>query len=119
MFPFLPLPSCFQPTDACQWHQLALEIERCLVADPLLDSKHPECYRLMRELFWMAFIAANPEFPQGMWPRWNALIPMEGDFISRWMLKGEDAELPTPLHVVIWEQFQSIVSAALLIPSTQ
>ncbi|KAG6373001.1 hypothetical protein JVT61DRAFT_7049 [Boletus reticuloceps] len=102
------------------WQQLTKQIEHCLVADPLLDSKHPECYRLMRELFWMAFIAAYPDFPRGKWLRWNALIPMEGDFISHWMLKDEDTELPDiPIHVVIWEQFRSIISDTLLIHCVQ
>ncbi|KAF8438189.1 hypothetical protein L210DRAFT_3545668 [Boletus edulis BED1] len=120
MFPFLPLPSFFDPTDTCQWQQLTKQIEHCLVVDPLLDSKNPECYRFMRELFWMAFIAAYPDFPRGKWLRWNALIPMEGDFISHWTLKDEDTELPDiPIHVIIWEQFQSIISDTLSIHCVQ
>ncbi|KAG6370023.1 hypothetical protein JVT61DRAFT_12542 [Boletus reticuloceps] len=118
MFPFLPLPSTFKATDTYQWQQLTKQIEYCLVADPLLDSKHPECYCLMRELFWMAFVAANPDFPRGKWARWDAAIPMEGDFISRWM--SEDPQRPdVPLHVIIWEQFRNIISDELLIPCVQ
>ncbi|KAI5997604.1 hypothetical protein EDC04DRAFT_2909611 [Pisolithus marmoratus] len=126
MFPFLPLPSQFEPTDTCQWQQLVKQIEHCLLADPLLDSKNPECYRLMRELFWMAFVAAFPEFPHGDWPRWNGLITMEGDFISRWVLKDEDEEpnvelldVPRAVRLTIWEQFRSMVYDRLSIPSTR
>ncbi|KAI9569760.1 hypothetical protein HD554DRAFT_2168935 [Boletus coccyginus] len=119
-FPFLPLSSLFEPTDAYQWVQLAKQIEECLVADPLLESKHPDRYRLTRELFWMAFIAAYPEFPQGKWTRWNSMIAMEGEFMSRWMLKGGYSGLSdTPPRLVIWEQFRSIVSDTTLIPSAQ
>lgn len=120
MFPFLPLPSLFEYTDTCQWQQLAEQIEHCLLADPFLNSNHPECYHFMLELFWMAFVAANPEFPRGKWPRWNALIPMEGEFISHWMLNSEDVEfIDVPLHFIIWEQFRSLISDTLLMPSTQ
>ncbi|KAH0825932.1 hypothetical protein J3R83DRAFT_7630 [Lanmaoa asiatica] len=120
MFPFLPLSSQFEPTNVYQWAQLANQIEVCLVADPLLESKHPGCYHLMRELFWMAFVAAHPEFPRGKWSHWNSMIAMEGEFMSRWMLKGGYGGLSdTPPHLVIWEQFRSIISDAVLIPSAQ
>lgn len=80
----------------------------------------------MRELFWTAFISAFPESPSGNWPRWNTLIAMEGDFISRWFLSDEDEELdahlldtPLAIQLTIWEQFKSIVDDVLWIPSTQ
>ncbi|KAI9567275.1 hypothetical protein HD554DRAFT_2024250 [Boletus coccyginus] len=68
MFPFLPLPSGFEPTDTCQWHRLATEIEHCLLADSCLGNKYPQCYRLMQDLFWMTFVASFPTFPHGDWP---------------------------------------------------
>ncbi|KAF8549098.1 hypothetical protein OG21DRAFT_1421908 [Imleria badia] len=120
MFPFLPLSSQFEPTDACQWEQLAKQIEMCLVADPLFESEHPDHYHLARELFWMAFVAAHPEFPRGKWSRWNSIIAMEGGFMSCWMFGGAYSGLwDTPPRLVIWEQFTSIVSEAMLVPSAQ
>ncbi|KAG6369411.1 hypothetical protein JVT61DRAFT_14893 [Boletus reticuloceps] len=120
MFPFLPLPSQFEPTNAHQWEQLTNRIEERLVADPHLESEHLDYYRLTRELFWMAYIAAHPEFPRGQWSRWNSVIMMEGEFMSHWMLKGGySGLLDTPPHLVIWEQFRGIVSNTMLIPSAQ
>jgi len=67
----------------------------------------------------MAFVAANPKFPFSNWRHWNALIAMEGDFVSHWILKAEDELHNTPVPLIIWEQFRSLISDVLLVPSTE
>lgn len=40
-----------------------------------------------RELFWLSFVAAFPEFPCGNnWPPWNTRVPLEGAFIESWVV---------------------------------
>jgi len=46
---------------------------------------------LVREFFWMSFVAAFPLFPFGNWPNWDPRISLQGSFISYWM---EDLDLP-------------------------
>ncbi|KAF8131060.1 hypothetical protein EV363DRAFT_1331350 [Boletus edulis] len=125
-FPFLPLPQGFQPSSAHEWQQLVKNIERDLLADPHLSNTDPECYVLMRDLFWMAFVAAFPPFPYGTnWPRWNTYISMEGDFISRWASKDANVfchdDSPDAHGAVrewVWEQFSTTVEEMLSIPVT-
>lgn len=121
MFPFLPLPSNFEPSDACQWLRLARQIEYCLLVDICLNNKYLQCYRLMQDLFWMAFVASYPTFPHGDWPLWNTQIPMEGEFILSWVLRDKDDKVPEAFltQQTIWEQFKAIVEQVLLIPTTQ
>jgi len=125
MFPFLPLSQGFQPLNTYEWKQLVMNIEQHLLADPHLNNTHPECYFLMRQLFWMAFVAAFPSFPHGDWPNWNSQIPMEGNFISRWVLKDSDdsdwddfPDTCVAIRQLVWEQFSTTVEKVLLIPIT-
>ncbi|KAF8124142.1 hypothetical protein EV363DRAFT_1541669 [Boletus edulis] len=126
MFPFLPLPQDFQPSSPHEWLWLMKNIEGDLLADPHLSNTNPERYFLMRELFWMAFIAAFPAFPHGTnWPRWDPQISMEGDFISRWVLKdstdfGYDGfpNAHAAIRQFVWEKFSATVEEILLIPVT-
>ena len=83
MFPFLPLPSNFDPLDGEAWQTLLQNIQMCLVQSQ--DSEGTANQILMCEFFWMSFVAAFPTFPFGDWPNWDPRIPFQGDFISDWM----------------------------------
>ncbi|KAN0094303.1 hypothetical protein V8E55_002590 [Tylopilus felleus] len=118
VFPFLPLPSNFEPSDISHWQRLTKAIETCLVASTGLENKRPEAYHVMRDLFWMAFVASFPTFPAGDWPVWDARIPMQGGFISSWV-RREDEVAGTPfVQQAIWGQFKTIVEHMLSIPVT-
>ena len=115
MFPFLPLPSNFESTDVSHWQRLTKTIERCLVASTTFENRYPEAYRVMRDLFWMAFVAAFPTFPEGDWPLWDARISMEGGFISNWVCKEEVTRMPF-VQQAIWDKFKITVENTLSIP---
>ena len=96
MFPFLPLPSDFDPLDDKAWQTLLQKIESQLVQ--ILDS--PGKWRtVMCEFFWMAYMAVHPTFPFGDWPNWDPRIPLEGNFVLYWM-----AQLDLPYVIVCYEQ---------------
>ena len=113
MFPFLPLPAHFNPLDGKAWKILLQVIESQLLQ--IVDV--PGMRRtLMREFFWMAYMAACPTFPFGDWPNWDSRIPLQGNFASYWM-----AQLDLPYAIVrheylsvearqhVWEQLTALV----------
>ncbi|KAL4064702.1 hypothetical protein V8B97DRAFT_1920027 [Scleroderma yunnanense] len=65
------------------------------------------------EMFWLTFVAANPDFLGGIWPVWNTRIMPEGLFIEGWLdnsLKhtiGEDGEVGgyRQIHQWLWDEF--------------
>ncbi|KAH0834790.1 hypothetical protein J3R83DRAFT_10391 [Lanmaoa asiatica] len=116
MFPFLPLPADFEPDNASHWQRLSKVIESCLVAGTSLESRYPEAYSVMRDLFWMAFVASFPTFPGGNWPLWDTRISMEGGFISSWVRRDE-VEGILVVQEAIWGQFKTTVECMLLIPA--
>ena len=72
------------------------------------DPSTPE-WAWGQEAFWMAFIAAYPQFPAGEWPVWNPRIPMAGSFIQSWLdenLRNRNFNGSTTLLHDIWLQFQ-------------
>ncbi|KAG2156933.1 uncharacterized protein EDB93DRAFT_1238773 [Suillus bovinus] len=79
--PFLPLPSTFNHMDSDHWAELSSTIQSWLVT--LADTVTPE-WTWGRDAFWYAFVAANPDFPNGKWAFWNPSIPLEGQFIEEW-----------------------------------
>ncbi|KIK73489.1 hypothetical protein PAXRUDRAFT_178306 [Paxillus rubicundulus Ve08.2h10] len=85
MFPFFPLPPRFSFLNGHAWASLVNKIQTCLVMDINMDETWPECYTVLRDIFWMAFVATYPSFPHGEWPKWNLMISMERDFMSYWM----------------------------------
>lgn len=108
---FLPLQS-FNPLDGARWSALAQDIEDWLVTI-VVDSCCKE-WTWGCDLFWMAFIAANPTFPNGAWPSWNEQITLEGQFAQSWLDKmaekagnAQDSEMEDVdvLRKGIWEQF--------------
>ncbi|KAH9949289.1 hypothetical protein B0H21DRAFT_707190 [Amylocystis lapponica] len=83
-----PLPSTFDPSERSSWIALAPEIERWLLTE-VINVRSPD-WLWGRNVFWMAFIAAYPDFPRGEWPVWNTKIAMEGPFIENWMEQSEE-----------------------------
>ncbi|KAH7903805.1 hypothetical protein BJ138DRAFT_77005, partial [Hygrophoropsis aurantiaca] len=102
----------FRPLFSASWAVLAEEIQLWLT-DGAIDS-HSEDWLWGREFFWMAYIAAYPEFPRGSWPLWSSKIAMEGDFLSHWMeLSG--GSLPQEGSVIsiretIWDEFRQLAA---------
>ncbi|KAG2352044.1 hypothetical protein BDR07DRAFT_1315812, partial [Suillus spraguei] len=82
------------------WTALLKNIEGWLVAD--VDSK-TQLWTWGRDAFWLAFIAAYPLFPKGMWPKWNPCIPLGGAFIERWLEQSGDTSI-----VIITQEQDSI-----------
>jgi hypothetical protein len=77
------------------------------------------------DTFWLAFIAAFPFFPRGMWPLWNPRVPLEGAFIEKWLeTLGQSTTVGQETLVIdlddadnlgeIWEAFHR--DAALFYP---
>ncbi|KAG8212836.1 hypothetical protein J3R82DRAFT_11137 [Butyriboletus roseoflavus] len=81
---FLPLPVTFDYQSSCNWEMLCKDIEAWLVTIPYSTPLRS----WGRDAFWLAFIAAYPEFPHGKWPRWNSNIPLEGSFIEEWTMSS-------------------------------
>ncbi|EGO04520.1 hypothetical protein SERLA73DRAFT_148992 [Serpula lacrymans var. lacrymans S7.3] len=74
-----------------------------------------------REVFWMAYIAAYPEFPNGRWTIWSLKISPEGSFLEGWMTKCTSAVQEeirlfndnvdyVSTRGAIWERFQDTVA---------
>ncbi|KAG1800597.1 uncharacterized protein BJ212DRAFT_1287203, partial [Suillus subaureus] len=96
------------------WSVLTRQVESWLV-DTIQDVRAPE-WAWGCDTFWMAFIAANPDFPWGSWPNWNPKISLEGKFIESWMVDNltipADSSLSQhildEIHISIWDDFQLI-----------
>ncbi|KAG2087714.1 uncharacterized protein F5147DRAFT_541346, partial [Suillus discolor] len=84
--PFLPLRR-FNHFDWTMWAVLSKNIEGWLIDE--VDSE-TQLWTWGRDAFWLAFIAAYPLFPKGIWPKWNPRIPLEGVFVERWLEQSGD-----------------------------
>ncbi|KAI5998989.1 hypothetical protein F5J12DRAFT_784828 [Pisolithus orientalis] len=82
-FPYLPLSPTFNHLNGAAWTSLTDEIQFWLVHS--ITEKHSPNWLWSWEFFWMAFIAAFPQFPHNVWLTWNPLVPMEGLFICNWV----------------------------------
>ncbi|KAG1814551.1 hypothetical protein EV424DRAFT_1325930 [Suillus variegatus] len=111
---FLPLPSTFDHMDPDHWARLSGTIQSWLLT--FTDAVTPE-WTWGWDAFWYAFVAANPDFPNGKWAFWDPRIPLEGQFIEEWVecginlpVEDADEELTTPLthsdtRDLIWGEF--------------
>ncbi|KAI6147786.1 hypothetical protein BKA82DRAFT_506334 [Pisolithus tinctorius] len=119
MFPFFPLSPQFHPLDGRAWASLANEIQFFLVQDISIEQTQPDCYEVLRDIFWMAFVAAYPSFPHGEWPQWNPMISMEGEFMSYWMnidndaRKRGDSHMQDEVREFVWEEMKDITEKSL------
>ena len=68
------------------WLMLSYQIQQWLLDIFREDSEHP-LLQWGIELFWIAYIAAFPEFPYGtVWPEWDGYaIPFECGILTNWM----------------------------------
>lgn len=114
---FLPLQS-FDPVDCDCWASLAHKVEDWLTT-VVVDTQTQE-WAWGCELFWMAFVAAYPKFPQLPWPNWDPRIPIDGAFIQGRLqrvtgcgVEALDPEIVNEdvavLRRDIWEQFRQSV----------
>jgi hypothetical protein len=62
------------------------------------------------EAFWLAYMAAFPEFPNGIWPNWNPVIDVDGDCIQDWFRCFSQGEGATRGLYEVWEDFQSTIA---------
>jgi len=85
-FPFLPLPRFFSASEQHSWLGLSEAIQSWLVSNTNLAFLHSPEWSWAANLFWMTYLAAYPSFPCGPWVRWDPIIPMEGPFVSNWLL---------------------------------
>lgn len=107
---FLPLQT-FDPFDSKCWSNLAEDIQEWLLN--IIVDPYSQEWTWGRELFWMAFMAAYPTFPQGDWPSWDAKISVEGAFAQGWLDRGgaggiengSETEQVAMLRKDVWEQF--------------
>jgi hypothetical protein len=80
---FLPLPGSFNVEDRNSWASLAKTVHDWLIT-------HEDHLRATSKFiwgvqaFWIAYTAAFPSFPNGLWPVWNQAIDINGDFIQDW-----------------------------------
>jgi hypothetical protein len=121
MFPFFPLSPQFDPQDGAAWQSLAREIESYILQLWDLDEAPQGTVALMREFFWMAFIASFPSFPFGEWPCWDARISMEGTFVSYWIDDSNLDELQrndVTTRQFIWDELSDAVTVFLSLPIT-
>ena len=93
------------------WAKLAGELE-CWLVGTVRTVQAPE-WIWGCNAFWMAFIAAHPNFPRGHWPDWNPKISLEGRFIESWMDSlSVQTEIPfsqcivDEIRTLIWNDFQ-------------
>ncbi|KAL6300163.1 hypothetical protein BKA93DRAFT_741023, partial [Sparassis latifolia] len=114
---FLPLPSTFNPYERTCWVTLATNIEKWLLIE-VVNVRCPD-WMWGCNAFWMAFIAAYPDFPRGNWPAWDSRIAMEGPFMERWMQRDNQCERVSEecgadtyhyMYTELWREFQQLVS---------
>ncbi|KAG1847459.1 hypothetical protein C8R48DRAFT_615486 [Suillus tomentosus] len=86
LIPFLPLQH-FDYADQAKWASLMKDIEAWLVDQVNCQT---QLWTWGRDVFWLAFIAAYPSFPGGLWPKWDSRIPLEGTFIEQWLEQSGD-----------------------------
>ncbi|KAG2029760.1 hypothetical protein BDR03DRAFT_825306, partial [Suillus americanus] len=92
------------------WVTLLYKLESWLV-HIVVDTCTPE-WTWGRDAFWIAFLAAYPDFPHGSWPLWNSRISLEGAFIESWTLTEDPEDSPAlitdhdTIRAVIWTEFQ-------------
>ncbi|KIJ13254.1 hypothetical protein PAXINDRAFT_181327 [Paxillus involutus ATCC 200175] len=104
--PFLPLPSHFDASDIKHWAGLCSDIQRWLLSVP----EQSQQWSWGCDIFWLAFIAANPNFPNGGWPIWSPRIILKGPIIESWLegslkrLIAEDGK-EGQLHRWLWGEF--------------
>jgi hypothetical protein len=113
-FPFLPLPRDFDCIRFESWAPVAGQIQEWLIN--IVANPRSQEWIWGRDLFWIAFMAAYPHFPQGSWPVWNSKISMEGAFIQSWIERGfqnwGDTEDSVVFEVLqqLWDEFNRVAS---------
>lgn len=117
---FLPLSPAFNYTSTESWQDLLQDIQDWIVT--VSAKNEPQSREWGLELFWIAFVASHPEFPSGQWPTWDNRIPLQGQFIAKWLSGavkvGEELEglLPSSggalsARMVLWDLFRTKVSS--------
>ena len=113
---FLPLPDTFNPKATQDWWQLAQRIQDWLLNIPR-DSQQ---WTWGRDVFWLAFVGAHPNFPLERWSLWDTRIPLEGpyieDLVQSSVTGGRTNQDKTTLLEQTWVEFCSHVSLFYPLP---
>ncbi|KAH7903988.1 hypothetical protein BJ138DRAFT_1187413 [Hygrophoropsis aurantiaca] len=104
LIPFLPLSRNFDRSNPADWSILANSIQDWLLH---IESTTSQYWSWGRDAFWLAFIAANPGFPNGRWALWDARVPLEGQFIEQWLSESKalDTAVIADTLNFIWAEF--------------
>lgn len=112
MFPFFPLKRRFDHQNVQHWRSLLNEIQSTI--PELAKNVDRNQSDLMRDFFWMAFVATFPSFPGGEWDEWDARISMDGTFIATWLgdpglqqLRG--SQTPDAVRQFIFDELKETV----------
>ncbi|KAF8444476.1 hypothetical protein L210DRAFT_3308800, partial [Boletus edulis BED1] len=109
---FFPLRRSFDHQNEQHWRHLLNEIQ-CMLPESAkkVDKNHSN---LMKDFFWMVFVATFPSFPGGEWDAWDALISMDGTFITTWL--GEpglqylrDSQTPDAVRQFIFDKLKEVI----------
>ncbi|KAG6372939.1 hypothetical protein JVT61DRAFT_6977 [Boletus reticuloceps] len=76
-----------------------------------VDKSHSN---LMKDFFWMVFIATFPSFPGGEWDAWDACISMGGTFITTWLGEArlqylKDSQTPDAVRQFIFDELKEVI----------
>ncbi|KAG2085108.1 hypothetical protein BD769DRAFT_1374531 [Suillus cothurnatus] len=103
-----------------KWVTLLHKLESWLVhINIVVDTRTPE-WTWGHDTFWMAFLAACPDFPHSSWPLWNSRISLEGAFIELWTPTEDPEDSPAlitnhdTIRAVIWTEFQRLAAECFL-----
>lgn len=86
--PFLPLPSSFCSSRRRDWVDLYMHIAEWMVR--CIRDRNSKAWEWAQDAYWIAFVAAYPNFPHGEWPMWDYKVALGGAFIKGWMEQKEE-----------------------------
>ncbi|KAI0757875.1 hypothetical protein BC629DRAFT_1444315 [Irpex lacteus] len=107
--PFLPLIfKKFKYKLKGPWLNLSLRIQQWL--EKLVHEDKHGLKQWGTDLFWIAFIAAHPEFPNGPWPEWNGYaVTYESLFLTEWMKRSQDDHVVCDIRKEMWDEVEQRV----------
>lgn len=73
----------FRPSNRFHWHFVVWRVESWLI-NFIRDRSSPY-WTWGQDIFWLAFLGAYPDFPNGNWEAWDSLIDFDGPVILKYM----------------------------------
>ncbi len=50
-----------------------------------INDRESKIWGWARDAYWIAFVAAYPNFPRATWPMWDLVVQFDGTFIKEWV----------------------------------